>query len=433
MSAAGRPGSGAEPVEVLRSCPDGRYEDRHVVVEAGPAPGLSARLGPDGRIWVRHGWRPGELDDELAGPLAAALGRLTDDHEVFGRVFSGIVLTSQPDATVAWDGFYRASLARLHRPPGQRGYSEVYRHALDLLPGTTVADLGCGFGFLALHLAARGAAVTACDITPGVTGLLRRMAGLLDLPLDVVTGDAGSGRPALAPADAVALLHVLEHVDEAAATALISEATRIARHRVVVAVPYETTPAALFGHVRTIGARQLDKLGAGSGWNYQVHEYHGGWLVLDRPGPAGAGTDNPLSASFRADRRAGVVEEGGDVAAEQVRLLGGWEVAAARHGRPPADVIEAFGPLAGRRAVVDELVRKDSYRGGHRDPVGGTQFGGQPPVVHVVPHGGRDRLSRPVQGHHSEQEVAGEGGIEVPAGIGPPAPLLQHPGRQASW
>lgn len=272
-----------DPVDLLRSCPGGRYEDGRVVVEARPDPGASAGRGPDGRIWVQHGWRAGELDDEIAEPLAAALRPLTDDHDVFGRVFAGVVLTSQPDATVAWDAFYRASLARLHRPAGQRGYSEVYRHALDLLPATTVADLGCGFGLLALHLAGRGAAVTACDVTPGATGLLRRMARLLGLPLDVVTGDAGSGRLALVPADAVALLHVLEHVDEPAAEALISEAVRIARHRVVVAVPYETTPAALFGHVRTIGARQLDKLGAGSGWDYQVHEYHGGWLVLDRP------------------------------------------------------------------------------------------------------------------------------------------------------
>ena len=100
-----------------------------------------------------------------------------------------------------------------------------------------------------------------------------------------MTGDAGSGRLALVPADAVALLHVLEHVDESAAAALISEAVRIARRRVVVAVPYEETPSALFGHVRTIDVRQLDKLGAGSGWDYQVHEYHGGWLVLDRPAP----------------------------------------------------------------------------------------------------------------------------------------------------
>src|SRR6202020_3164674 len=127
-----------------------------------------------------------------------------------------------------------------------------------------------------------------------------------------------------------------------------------------------------------------------------------------------------------------VVEEGGDVAAEQAGFLGGWEVAAAGHRRLPADVVQPLGPLAGRRPVVNELGTKDSYRGGHGNRVGGTQFGGQPPVVRVVLDGGRDRLGSPVQGHHGEQEVAGEGGVDVPAGIGPAPPLFQHPGRQAS-
>jgi len=287
---AAEPRRAAEPVDVLRSRPDGRYEDDLVVVSARPgvAPGVSVGRRPDGRLWVRHGWRAGELDDEIAEPLAAALGPLTRDHETFGRAFTGIVLTSHPDAGAAWEGFYRASLARLDRPAGQRGYSEVYRHALELLPfpsAASVADLGCGFGFLALHLAARGAAVTACDAVPGVTGLLGWMAGRLGLPLDVVTGDARSSRLASVAADAVTLLHVLEHADEAAAATLVGEAVRIARRRVVIAVPYEATPAPLFGHVRTVDRRQLDKLGAGSGWDHQVHEHHGGWLVLDRPAP----------------------------------------------------------------------------------------------------------------------------------------------------
>jgi SAM-dependent methyltransferase len=285
-------------IEVLRSCPDGRYEDAWVVVEAAPALGISASLGRDGRIWVRHGWQAGQLDDEIAEPLAVVLGPLTGDHDVFGRAFTGIVLTSHPSAIGAWELFYRASLARLHRPPGQRGYSEVYRHALGLLPAstvpastvsagtvpaTTVADVGCGFGFLALHLAARGVTVTACDVTAGATGLLTQLAGRLGLPLGVVTGDAGSGALASGSADAVALLHVLEHVDEATAATLVTEAVRVARRRVVIAVPYETSPAALFGHVRTVDRRQLAKLGAGSGWDYRVHEHHGGWLVLDHP------------------------------------------------------------------------------------------------------------------------------------------------------
>jgi len=44
-----------------------------------------------------------------------------------------------------------------------------------------------------------------------------------------------------------------------------------------------------------------------------------------------------------------------------------------------------LGPLAGRRAVVDELMGEDRYCGGYGDYIGEAQFGCQPPVVHVVP------------------------------------------------
>ena len=296
-------------IDALRSCPTGRYEDGIVMVTRGEAAGITAGPWPGGRIAVRHRLRAGELDDEIAEPLAAALAPLSDDHEVFARAFTGVVLTSRPDAAAAWEEFYRNSLARLSplRPPSPLGppgplrapgplgspggpsgpgYSEVYRHAAGLLPGTSVADIGCGFGFLALHLAAHGTAVTACDIDPGTTRLLGRMAGRLGLPLRVVTFDGAPGRLASVSVDAVALLHVLEHVAEDVAAALIGEATRIARHRVVVAVPYEKRPTRLFGHLRTIDAGQLRKLGAGSGWDHRVYDHHGGWLVLDRPNRA---------------------------------------------------------------------------------------------------------------------------------------------------
>ena len=287
-------------IDALRSCPTGCYEDGIVMVTRGEAEGITAEPWPGGRIAVRHRLRAGELDDEIAEPLAAALAPLSDDHEVFARAFTGVVLTSRPDAAAAWEEFYRNSLARLGPisppsplgPPGSPGgpsgpgYSEIYRHAAGLLPGTSVADIGCGFGFLALHLAAHGTAVTACDIDPGTTRLLGRMAGRLGLPLRVVTTDPGPGRLASVSVDAVALLHVLEHVAEDVAAALIGEATRIARHRVVVAVPYEKRPTRLFGHLRTINAGQLRKLGAGSGWDHRVYDHHGGWLVLDRPNRA---------------------------------------------------------------------------------------------------------------------------------------------------
>jgi SAM-dependent methyltransferase len=271
----------AAPIQPLQSARSGRYEDHLVVVEPGTRPGITAGLRSDGRFGLRWRLPPAELDDELAGPLADALAPHTDDHEVFIRAFTGVVLTARPRATAAWELFYRNSLSRI-RHPSRPGYAEVYRHALELLPPTIVADVGCGFGFLALHLAARGTLVTACDHHSGTVDLLRRMAGRLGLRLGTVAGD---GRALPLPdgsVDAVALLHVLEHVDELSAARLLAEAARVARRRVVVAVPYETSPTRLFGHVRTIGPDHLAGLGARSGLAYRCHEHHGGWLVLDR-------------------------------------------------------------------------------------------------------------------------------------------------------
>jgi SAM-dependent methyltransferase len=280
-------------IQPLRSCRAGRYEDHLVVVEPGVRPGITAGLRSDGRFGVRYRLRPAELDDELAGPLADALAPHTDDHEVFARAFTGVVLTSRPRASTAWELFYRNTLSRIRRP-AQPGYAEVYRHALQLLPGTSVADVGCGFGFLALHLAARGTAVTAVDSSAGTTALLRQMAGRLGLRLGVVAGDGRALPLCAASVDAVALLHVLEHVDEPSAARLLAEAARVARHRVVVAVPYEASPTRLFGHVRLIGPAQLAALGARSGLPWWCHEHLGGWLVLDRTRAATDGSSLPL-------------------------------------------------------------------------------------------------------------------------------------------
>ena len=258
------------PIEPLRSWPDGRYADELVVVTAGeagsPAAGnLVVWRRPDGRIAVRHRPRAGYPDDELASPLAAALAPLTDDHEVFKRAFTGIVLTSQPRAEQAWDQFYRNSLARI-RCREAPGYSVIYRHAASLLAGPRVADLGCGFGLFALYLASRGIAVTACDIEPGAAGLLRRAARAAASQgagsLDVLACDARAVPIPAGSVDGVVLLHVLEHVDGAAAACLLREAIRLARTRVVVAVPYEEQPNPLFGHVRSINGQQLSELGA---------------------------------------------------------------------------------------------------------------------------------------------------------------------------
>src|SRR5918995_3237262 len=62
-------------------------------------------------------------------------------------------------------------------------------------------------------------------------------------------------------------------------------------------------------------------------------------------------------------------EQGADVRAEQLRLLDRGEVAAAGHDRPPAHVVEAFGPLPRRVALRGEVAREDGDPRRHTDDV----------------------------------------------------------------
>jgi hypothetical protein len=56
---------------------------------------------------------------------------------------------------------------------------------------------------------------------------------------------------------------------------------RVARRRVVVAVPYEDVPEPVYGHLRTFDHADLDALGAATGARHRVDDDHGGWLVVD--------------------------------------------------------------------------------------------------------------------------------------------------------
>lgn len=64
-----------------------------------------------------------------------------------------------------------------HHPVGRAVRAAVWRH-LDTAfgPGARVADLGCGTGADAVHLARRGADVTAIDASPAMLAVARRNA-----------------------------------------------------------------------------------------------------------------------------------------------------------------------------------------------------------------------------------------------------------------
>lgn len=310
------------PIDPLRAHPGGRYSDERVVVarRAGSRLCGSERpvgrtadftVGRDGhRLVLVHDLPDHLIDNDLAGLLVEQLFRpgWVAGAETFERLFTGVVLSCADDPLQAWELFYRNSLRVMDggstRPAGDGGlgqFATIYRHLEHLLQqagATSLIDLGACFGLFALRVAGGSAGpvgqVFACDITSGSMTLLRMMAQRLQRPLRTLVCDAARVPLADRSVDVVTAIHLLEHVDHAHAERIVAEATRLARHRVVVTVPLEPTPDLTFGHVQALDLAGLRRFGTEhlrQGWRSRVEEFHGGWLVLDRAAPAPTGVD----------------------------------------------------------------------------------------------------------------------------------------------
>ena len=296
------------PIDPLTPTVSGRYEDPLVVVEAahgarGRVTGRTVRtdhfdLTPqDGRAHVTHVVPADAVDDDLAGLLQEELfgpGWLRG-ADLFERVFTGVVRTSAPDPLDSWELFYRNTLRRLAEagPPAPAGspgdhssiagYAPVHDHALELLAPGSVLELGCCFGFLALRIAATGRPTTASDVSPGTVRLLARIAPRLGLRVATETADAARFPADDGCADTVLAIHLLEHLEPGHGSQVVAEALRLAARRVVIAVPLEDEANETYGHVRTVTLDDLHRWGRSTGCTYDVHEFHGGWLVIDTP------------------------------------------------------------------------------------------------------------------------------------------------------
>jgi SAM-dependent methyltransferase len=223
----------------------------------------------------------GTISNDLAGWIADDLVRpgLLAPRD-FERAFAAVVESVDP----TWKAFYRNTLAALAtggEPGGTiHGMAPVHERAAALAVGPAVVELGCCFGFLSLRLAAAGHDVTAVDLCRGTVGLLGSVAPALGADVRVLAGDATRVPLATGSADTVYAVHLLEHLPPALAPAVLAEMLRVARRRVVVAVPFEAEPDRTWGHVRTFTAADLAALGAATGRPHHVSHHHGGWLTL---------------------------------------------------------------------------------------------------------------------------------------------------------
>jgi SAM-dependent methyltransferase len=252
----------------------------------------------NGRVQPRF---PRGISNELADHIAVELVPLglAPDGPAFERLFVDTVLAAQPDPVQAWTVFYGNTMRRLRRPERSgtdsvATFARIYAHILSLIRGTTVLDVGCCFGFLPLLAVEQDPRlrVIGTDLVPSTAALAGRIsrsqgsrarfaaADLLALPV----GDQA--------VDTVLAVHVLEHLPAEATARALAQLRRVARQRVVIAVPLEEVPDPVFGHVQAFDLPRLAGIGANPetpGWSQEVHAADGGWLVLDRRRPCPIG------------------------------------------------------------------------------------------------------------------------------------------------
>ncbi|MFD7073305.1 mycofactocin oligosaccharide methyltransferase MftM [Nocardioides sp. NPDC059952] len=293
-------------IDALRPGPEaGVYQDGVVSVRSWQGTRPRRQLGTirtrhfdvhreGDQVHLIHCLRTDQIDDDLSGLLAEELfqpGWLRGP-DLFERLFTGVVVSSAPDPEQAWSAFYRNTLRRVEqelRRPGGAGaphgtvaeYAPVYRFVEQQLASGSVLEVGCCFGFLALRLASAGRQVTASDISAGTVALLNAAAARLDIPLAARAADATRLPWQGGATDNVLLIHLLEHLEPDLGDRAVAEAIRVARRRVVIAVPLEDEPDETWGHVRTVSLEDLAAWGAASGRPHRVIEHHGGWLIID--------------------------------------------------------------------------------------------------------------------------------------------------------
>jgi magnesium-protoporphyrin O-methyltransferase len=114
------------------------------------------------------------------------------------------------------------------------------------LRGLEILDAGCGTGLLAVELAARGAAVTAVDLSPRLVALARERAAGLDLPGRITFRTGDMLDPALGRFDRVVAMDSLIHyATEDMVRALAGLAARSAG-AILFTFPPRTPALALF-------------------------------------------------------------------------------------------------------------------------------------------------------------------------------------------
>ncbi len=267
----------AREISAVRGGPGRRFGEFTVIADAH-------------RVQIGHQLDADRLSEAVIPTMARDLletGVLRTVDE-FHRAVTALVTSRDANWQECWSAYYRSSISAL--TDGHCPFSPVHDRAVTEMVGDSAVEIGCCFGFLSLRLSREGVETVASDLDPSVLRLLRTCAPAGVSAPRTVCLDARTTPLAPGTADTVFLIHVLEHLDEDTGWDVIRETLRLARHRLVIAVPFEEVAVTQYGHIRTFDLLALHRLAtritrAGRdrsiGVRTRVDEHHGGWLVVD--------------------------------------------------------------------------------------------------------------------------------------------------------
>ncbi|MCP5159424.1 MAG: class I SAM-dependent methyltransferase [Gammaproteobacteria bacterium] len=284
---------------------------------------------PTDELIIVHAFSAAQIDNNLGYtvvtellPLLATQRQQFDsgysEQDEFERSVGDIVRSMSGNERCAWRLFYANTLnatqisAGLGQPSGLPNetasdfislFGAIYRYALDLiaaLPAAasppTVLDVATCFGFFPLLLARLSGAtrtlgdIAGCDVNPALMGFANdyaRHAGLASIEFGVANLLADDLERELAPLparfDVVTALHLLEHLEFEQTEQAVAHLWRLTARRLIIAVPLEAMPDPRYGHRQVFDRDRLLALGRALGGRCEYFEYHGGWLMIDRP------------------------------------------------------------------------------------------------------------------------------------------------------
>jgi 2-polyprenyl-3-methyl-5-hydroxy-6-metoxy-1,4-benzoquinol methylase len=171
--------------------------------------------------------------------------------------------------------------------------------SLDLMPGSTLLDAGCGTGQFSIAFAQRGCRVTGIDVAPSMIQLARQHAQDAGADITWRVGDYSCLPDLAASYDAIfarMVMHFAENVPQ-----VFDEFRRVLKPsgRLCVSVPGSLSP--IYGEAwrRHVEPREFP-LNFMVPWELEKVLAHFGWTVLDQWGDtsdAGPGRENELAGT----------------------------------------------------------------------------------------------------------------------------------------